>query len=99
MILYVFFFKIHFIFGCTGSSLLHVGFSVVAESEGDSGCGVGFSLRRARAALVAVWASRCRAQTLERPGFSSCSTRASLLHGVCSLLGPGFEPMSPALAG
>ena len=48
MILYVFFFKIHFIFGCTGSSLLHVGFSLVAESEGNS------LVAARRATLVAV---------------------------------------------
>ena len=30
---------------------------------------------------------------------SSCSEQAHLLCGMCSLPGPGIEPMSPALAG
>ena len=32
-------------------------------------------------------------------GLSSCGAQASLLHGMWDLLGPGLEPVSPALAG
>ena len=37
------------------------------------------------------WALECR--------LSSCGTRASLLHGMWDLPGPGIEPVFPALAG
>ena len=32
-------------------------------------------------------------------GLSSCGARAELRHGMWDLLGPGIEPVSPALAG
>jgi len=55
--------------------------------------------------------SCCRAWALGHAGFSSCSswalkyrlnscgTGAQLLHHLWDLLGPGIEPMSPALVG
>ena len=60
-----------FIYGCTGSSLLCVGFSLAVESGGYSNRG--------------VWASHCRgfsfygAQALGCVGFSSCCTWAQYL--------------------
>ena len=62
-LLYFFFF-----FGCVGSSLLHVGFSLVAASRGYSSlpC-AGFSLQRRL--LLRSMGSR-------RGGFSSCGTWA-----------------------
>ena len=61
------------------------GLSLVAASRGHSllRC-VGFSLQS--------MGSRCA-------GFSSCGTRAQLLHGMWDLPRPGIEPESPALAG
>ena len=51
---------------------------------------MGFSLRW----LLLLQSTGCR-----HVGFSSCGIRAQLLHGMWDLPGPGFEPMSPALAG
>ena len=42
--------------------------------------------------------SSCGSQALEH-GLSSCGTWASWLRGLCHLLRPGIEPISPALAG
>ena len=42
--------------------------------------------------------SNCGSWALERR-LSSCGTRAQLLHSMWDLPGPGFEPLSPALAG
>ena len=55
-------------FGCVGSSLLCMGFSLVAVSGGYSSlrC-AGFSLRR----LLLLWSTGSN-----HAGFSSCSTRA-----------------------
>ena len=43
--------------------------------------------------------SYCRAQALERAGFSSCGTLAVLPGGLWNLPGPGIDPVSHALAG
>ena len=42
--------------------------------------------------------SSCGSRALERR-LSSCGAWAYLLHGMWDLPGPGFEPVSPALAG
>ena len=42
--------------------------------------------------------SSCVSRALEHR-LSSCGTRASLLHSMWDLPGPGLEPVSPALAG
>ena len=42
--------------------------------------------------------SSCGSRALEQR-FSSCGAQAQLLWGVWNLPGPGFEPMTPALAG
>ena len=42
--------------------------------------------------------SSCGSRALERR-LSSCGSRAYLLHGMWDLPGPGFEPVSPSLAG
>ena len=59
---------IYFIFGCIGSSLLHVGFSLVAASRGYSSlqC-TGFSF---------WWLLLFRSTGSRHVGFSSCGTRA-----------------------
>ena len=99
----VFFLKINkfiysFIFGCVGSSSLHVGF---------------LQLRRAGATLrCSVWASHCggfsccgawglgaQASVVVARGLSSCGTRAQLLCSMWDLPRPGLKPVSPALAG
>ena len=87
-----------FIFGCTGSLLLHVGFlylwragATLCCSAWASHCG-GFSCCRARA--LGTWASVVVARRL-----SSCGAWALLLCGMWDLPGPGLEPVSPALAG
>ena len=43
--------------------------------------------------------SCCRARALQRAGFSTCGTLATLPCALWNLPGPGIEPMSPALAG
>ena len=69
------FFKIYFIifilliyFGCVGSLLAHVGFSLVAVSRG-------YSLLRC-AGFSLWWLLLLRSTGSRRPGFSSCGTRA-----------------------
>ena len=42
--------------------------------------------------------SCCRAWALEHR-LSNCGTQAQMLRGMWDLLGPGLEPVSPALAG
>ena len=84
--------------------------SVVAVSGGYSllQC-AGFSLRwllccgahalGAQASVVAAhWFSSCGSQAVECR-LSSCGAWALLLRGMWDLLGPGLEPVSPALAG
>ena len=48
--------------------------------------------------IVARELSSCGSRALERR-LSSCGARAQLLRGMCDLPGPGFEPVSLALAG
>ena len=48
--------------------------------------------------VVARGLRSCGSRALERR-LSSCGTRASLLHGMWDLPGPGIEPVSPALTG
>ena len=100
---YFLFYLFVFIFGCVGSSLLRMGFSLVAASGGYSSlwC-TGFSLR---------WLFLLRSTGSRRSGFCSCGSRAlehrlsscgawaSLLNGMWDLPRPGLEPVSPALAG
>ena len=68
-----------------------------------SRCG-GFSCCGARAlgswasVVVAHGLSSCGSQALECR-LSSCGALAELLCGMWGLLGPGIEPVSPALAG
>ena len=77
---------IYFIFGCVGSLLWCVGFSLrgplLLRSTG--------SRRRGF--------SSCGSQALERR-LSSCGAQAYLLRGMWDLPRPGLEPVSPALAG
>ena len=106
----LFFFINLFIFGCVGSSLLHVGFLQLWRAGATLRCGVwashgsGFSCCRARAlvawasVVVACGLSNCGSQALERR-LSSCGTWAQLLRCMWDLPGPGLEPVSPALAG
>ena len=42
--------------------------------------------------------SSCGSQALEHR-LSRCDTQSQLLHGMWDLLGPGIEPVSPALSG
>ena len=66
-----------------------------------SHCGVfscGARVLGTRASVVARELSSCGSQALERR-LSSCGARALLLCGMWDLLGPGLEPVSPALAG
>ena len=108
-----FFFKLSnlfFIFGCVGSSLLHMGFLQLWRAGATLHCSVrashcgGFSCCQAwalgvRASVVATRGlSSCGSRALECR-LSSCGTWAQLLLGMWDLLGPGLEPMSPALAG
>ena len=87
-----------FIFGCVGSSLLHVGFLQLQPAGATLCCGAwashcgGFSCCRARA--LGTWASVVVAQ-----GLSSCGARTQLLRSMWDLPGPELEPVSPALAG
>ena len=86
------------------------GLSLVAASRGYSWlwCAAshcsGFSCCRAQvlgtwaSVVVACRISSCGSWALEHR-LSSCGARASLLHGMWDLLGPGIEPVSPALVG
>ena len=51
----------------------------------------GMGLRACRASICSSWALKYR--------LSSCGTGAQLFPGMWDLLGPGIEPMSPALVG
>ena len=99
-----------FSFGCVGSSWLCEGFlqlwragATLCCSARASHCG-GFSCCRARAlgtralVVVARGLSSCGSRALECR-LSSCGAQAQLLRGMWDLPGPGFEPVSPALAG
>ena len=67
------------------------GLSLVAVSGGYS------SLQCAGSSLQ--WFLLLQSTGSRLSGFSSCGARASLLHGMWDLPGPGLEPVSPALAG
>ena len=94
-----------FIFGCIVFSLLRADFSVVVASGGYSSlwC-TGFSLQWLLIAEHGLYVHRLQqlwhvGSVVVAHGLSSCGTRASLLHGMWDLPGPGLEPVSPALAG
>ena len=96
-----FFFKesiLLFIFGCVGSSLLHVGFLQLWRAGATLHCSVRAShcggLSCCGAQALGAWASVVVAHRL-----SGCGTWAQLLHGMWDLPRPGIEPVSPALAG
>ena len=104
-----FFFFLNF-FGCVGSLLLRAGFlqlwragATLCCSARASYCG-GFSCCEAQAlgtrasVVVAHGLSSCSSRALEHR-VSSCGAQAQLLHSMWDLPGPGFEPVSPALAG
>ena len=75
-----------FIFGCAGSSLLHVGFSLVVVSRGCSLAAVcGFLL---------LWSVGSRAHRLD-----CCGVQDWLLSGTWDLPRSGVEFISSALAG
>ena len=67
------------------------GLSLVVASGGysSSRC-TGFALQ---------WLLFLRSMGSRCTGFSSCGTRAQLLCSMWDLPGPGFKPVSPALAG
>ena len=108
---YFFFFLIFiYLFGCVGSSLLHVDFLQLWRAGATLHCGAwashcgGFSCCGAWAlgvwtsVVAALGLSRCGSWALEHR-FSSCGARAQLLRGMWDLPRPGIEPMCPALAG
>ena len=64
---------------------------------GFSCCGA-WALGAQASVVVARGLSSCGSRALERR-LSSCSAWAQVLHGMWDLPGPGFKPMSPALAG
>ena len=74
-----------FFFGCLGSLLWCVGFSLwwllLLRSTGSRHAGF----------------SSCGSWALEHR-LSSCGAQTQLLHGMWDLPGPGLEPVSPALA-
>ena len=76
-----------FIFGCTGSSLLLKGFSLVASG--------GYSLVVVHGLLVAA----ASFVDLGARALVSCGARAWLSRSMWNLAGPGIEPVFPALAG
>ena len=94
--------KIVFIFACAGSFLLHMGFSLIAESR-DYSPVWGFSLWW----LLLLGIMGCRAHGFSNGlqplalecRLSSCGTQALLFLGVWNLPRPGMKPTSPALAG
>ena len=99
-----------FIFGCFGSPLLRTGFLQLQQAGATPCCSVqashcgglaycGAQVLGARASAVAAHRlSSCGSWAPERR-LSSCGTWAQLLRGMWDLLGPGLEPVSPALAG
>ena len=100
-----------FYFGCVGSSLLCAGFlqlrrvgatlccgAQASHCGGLSSCGA-WALGVRASVVAACKLSSCGMRALEHADFSSCGARAQLLHSMWDLSGPGFEPVSPALAG
>ena len=91
-----------FIFGCSGSSMLHMLFSSCGQwgllcscSVQASHCG-GFFLqntgsRACRLQYLQIWGSRTQ--------LSSCGTQAQVLCSTWDLFGQRIEHVSPALAG
>ena len=67
--------------------------SLVVASGGNS------SLRCVGFSCYEAWALGTRASVVVAQKLSSCDSRASLLCFMWDLLGPGIEPVSPALAG
>ena len=108
--LFIYLFVCLFIYGCTGSSLLHTGFLQLWRAGATLRCGAqashcgifsccGAQALGMRASVVAARRlSCCGSQALECR-LSSCGPRAQLLRGMWDLPGPGLEPLSPALAG
>ena len=103
LLLFLFYlFICFFVYGCIGSSLLCAGFVQLRRVGATLPCGAwashcgGFS-------CCGVWTLGAWAQQLwlvapERR-LSSCGARVQLLCSMRDLAGPGFEPVSPALAG
>ena len=83
-------FFVYLIFGCTGSSLLHMGLLYLQQ--------VGVSLHCGAAAFHCGGFSCCGAWALEH-GLSSCGTLTYLPLDMWNLPGPGIEPMCATLAG
>ena len=77
--------------GCTGSSLLCVGFLLFLVVHPASH-GNGFSCCREDSRLT-------DSQTLESSGFRSCGAWAQLPPSIVGTSGPEIKPVSPALAG
>ena len=78
-----------FIFGCVGSSFLCEDFLQLWRA--------GATLHHGARASVA--ASPVAEHRLQTRSLSSCGSRAQLLRSMWDLPRPGFEPVSPALAG
>ena len=113
--IHILFFKIClfftlFIFGCIGSSLLHMDFLQLWRVGATLPCSMQAShcsgISHCGAQALGMWASVVVAHGLSSCGswaperrLSSCGARAQLLHGMWDLAGPGLEPVSPALAG
>ena len=107
--LFIYLFLFTYLFGCVGSSLLHMGFLQLHRAGATLRCGArashcsGFSCCGARAlgaqasVVVAHGLSSCGSWGLERR-LSSCCSRAQLLRSMWDLPRPGLEPVSPALA-
>ena len=90
-----------FIFGCTGSSLLHAVFSSCSKRGSSLQC-AGFSLRW----LLLLWSTSVRHTGFSSYGrwalerrLSSCGTSTWVLCSMWDPLRPGIEPVSPTLAG
>ena len=60
--------------------------------------GGGLLFNGVRGPLTEV-ASLVAEHRLQMRRLSSCGSRAQLLRGMCDLLGPGLEPVTPSLAG
>ena len=73
------------IFGCAGSSLLHVGFLQLGQAV-------------VVHEFLIVVASLVAEHRFQAHGLSSCGVQAQLPHGMQNLPGPGIKPMFPTLA-
>ena len=83
------FFKILFIFGCSGSLLLRAAFSSCSKQELLSSCGARVS--HCRGCSCGSWALELR--------LCRCGTPAHLSHGMWNLPRPGLKPVAPTLSG